>query len=181
MILIKSRTIKIRQSSMLPVLHQTTCPLKNLLHFVCFVLQCLSSSRLLFPVLRQTLPVRHLHGGEPGGPSLQLEVSPGGGGPIRLPCPVDHPGRHGVRAVGGTEVAGGDVQGPGGGSRGEARGRGLFADHQRRSDRRHGEIRELHGGGRSEVQENQGLHSECQAVCVRLVQVQMVVQSNHTM
>lgn len=66
-------------------------------------------------------------------------------------------------------MAGGGVRGPVGSASGETQLRGLFPDHQGRSDRRHGEIRELHSGGWREVPKEQSFHSECQIVCDRLV------------
>ena len=121
------------------------------------------STRRLLPRVH-SLPVRQLHGGGAGRAPLQLDVPPRGVG-LRTHPVADQ--RHRVRAAGGPEVAGGGVRGADGGSGGEARLGGLFAGHQRRSDQRHGTIRELHGGGRTGDRENPGLHPGREAVRVR--------------
>lgn len=127
--------------------------------------------RLLLSCRHHPLLVRHLYGGRASGASLQLVVPPAvcrRRRRVPLPHPVaDDRVRHRVREAGAAAVAGGGVRGPRGGSRGAAGARGLFAGYQRRADRRHGAIRELHGGGRGAEREDPGLHPGRPALRVR--------------
>lgn len=109
-------------------------------------------------------PLRHVHGGETGGASLQLEAPPVRGESLQLPRPVGVSAQHRLRAGQRGQVAAGEVWRAAGGASGEAPGRELFSDHQGRSDRGHGQVRELHGGGRSQGHEDSGLRSERQAL-----------------
>lgn len=113
-------------------------------------------------------PLRHLQGGKQGGASLRLEAAAGGGDAAHMPHPVEDAGQDRVRAAGGSEVAGAGVGGTGGGPGGDAGVRGLLPHHQRRSDQRCRQVRELHGGGRG-GEEEQSVHPECPAVRLRSV------------
>lgn len=109
-------------------------------------------------------PLHHVHSGETGGAPLQLEAPPGTGESFQLPRAVGVSAGHRLRAERRGQVAGGEVWRAAGGASGEAPGWELFSDHPGRSDRGHGQVRELHGGGRSQVHEDSGLHSGRQAL-----------------